>query len=253
MEVALENWMGIGGGGGWKLHTIAERIPMVCHGLALNLGGFAPLDTAFLGKLRVFLSDINVQYHTEHLSYCGDLAHLYATASCRCRLLRKPFTAPPRVSGAHRTFSVIASQSKTCPTTLRLAGNCLKLNFLNAVLTEADCLLNLDINNIYVNSINHGYDAKAYLGSILGDRIGYAHVAGHHYEVENLRIDTHGADVIDPVWELLGRTYELFGVFPTLLERDFDVPTLDTILLEVDRIAGIQGHHRAAFGEQARV
>ena len=128
-----------------------------------------------------------------------------------------------------------------------------EIEFLNAVLTEADCLLNLDINNIYVNSINHGYDAKAYLGSILGDRIGYAHVAGHHYEVENLRIDTHGADVIDPVWELLGRTYELFGVFPTLLERDFDVPTLDTILLEVDRIAGIQGHHRAAFGEQARV
>jgi uncharacterized protein (UPF0276 family) len=87
------------------------------------------------------------------------------------------------------------------------------------VLEQADCDLLLDINNIYVNSINHRYDAEAYLKALPAGRIAYAHIAGHYREAEDLRIDTHGADVIDPVWQLLAVAYEHFGVFPTLLER----------------------------------
>jgi uncharacterized protein (UPF0276 family) len=118
-----------------------------------------------------------------------------------------------------------------------------EIDFVNAVLEEADCGLHLDINNIYVNSINHGYEALAFLDRLPGERIVYAHVAGHYVEAEDLRVDTHGADVIDPVWALLERAYERFGVFPTLLERDFNIPTMERLLTEVERIAEIQRRH----------
>ena len=115
-----------------------------------------------------------------------------------------------------------------------------EIDFINAVLKQADCMLHLDINNIYVNSINHKYDAEKFLKALPGERIAYAHIAGHYVEAEDLRIDTHGADVIDPVWELLETAYSHFGVFPTLLERDFNIPPLTELLNEVDRIAEIQ-------------
>ena len=116
-----------------------------------------------------------------------------------------------------------------------------EIDFVTAVLDEADCDLLLDVNNIYVNSINHRYDAEGYLYALPGDRIAYAHVAGHYVEAEDLRVDTHGAAVIDPVWDLLRKAYERFGVFPTLLERDFNIPPLDELLSEVSTIARIQG------------
>jgi len=120
-----------------------------------------------------------------------------------------------------------------------------EIDFINAVLEEADCLFHIDINNIYVNSINHKYDAEKFLKALPGDRISYAHIAGHYVEAEDLRVDTHGADVIDPVWKLLDVAYEHFGVFPTLLERDFNIPPMETLLKEVDSIRYYQQKHQA--------
>ena len=96
--------------------------------------------------------------------------------------------------------------------------------FVNAVLTEADCKLLLDVNNIYVNSVNHQYNAAEFLTSMPTERIEYMHIAGHYEETSELMVDTHGADVIDPVWALLQQSYQQHGVFPTLLERDFNIP-----------------------------
>jgi uncharacterized protein (UPF0276 family) len=115
-----------------------------------------------------------------------------------------------------------------------------EIDFFNAVVAEADCDVLIDINNIYVNSINHGYDAEAFLKAIPAQRIAYAHIAGHYVEAEDFLVDTHGADVIDPVWKLLGKVYELYGVFPTLLERDFNIPAVDELLKEVNTITAIQ-------------
>ena len=115
-----------------------------------------------------------------------------------------------------------------------------EIEFINAVLAEADCQLLLDVNNIYVNSINHGYDAEAFLHALAGERIAYLHIAGHYNEAEDLIVDSHGADVIDPVWTLLEKTYQRFGVIPTLLERDFNLPPLAELLTEVDKIASLQ-------------
>jgi uncharacterized protein (UPF0276 family) len=213
----------------------------VCHGLALNLGGFAPLDVDFLRKLRGFLAALDARYYSEHLSYCGDHAHLYD-------LMPLPFTEET----VHHVAARIRQAQDVLGARMAIenvsyyaapATQLTELEFLNAVLNEADCLLHLDINNIYVNSINHGYDAAAYVRGIPGERIAFAHVAGHHYESEHLRIDTHGADVIDPVWQLLDLAYAEHGVFPTLLERDFDIPPLEIIVREVEVIAAIQTRH----------
>jgi len=112
--------------------------------------------------------------------------------------------------------------------------------FIRAVVEEADCLLHLDVNNIYVNSVNHDFDAAAFLQALPGNRIAYIHTAGHYRVADGLIVDTHGADVIDPVWQLLEEAYRTFGVFPTLLERDFNIPPLQELAAEVGRIARLQ-------------
>ena len=118
-----------------------------------------------------------------------------------------------------------------------------ELDFLLAVLSEADCNLLLDVNNVYVNSINHGYDAEAFIQALPAKRITGLHVAGHYVEAEDFLIDTHGAPIIDPVWRLLDLTYSHFGVLPTLLERDFNIPPLPELLSEIDEIRRLQLAH----------
>ena len=112
--------------------------------------------------------------------------------------------------------------------------------FVNAVLEEADCDLLIDVNNIYVNSVNHNYDPVSYLKSLPGERIVYAHIAGHFNEDEDLIVDPHGAPVVENVWDLLEVAYQHFGVFPTLLERDFNYPPVPELLSEVNRIKRLQ-------------
>jgi uncharacterized protein (UPF0276 family) len=126
-----------------------------------------------------------------------------------------------------------------------------EIDFFNAVVQEADCDILLDINNIYVNSVNHGYDAEAFLKAVPGQRIAYAHIAGHYVEAEDFLVDTHGSAVIDPVWKLLGKAYELYGVFPTLLERDFNLPPLAELLREVETIKAIQDAWRIEHGKRS--
>ena len=118
-----------------------------------------------------------------------------------------------------------------------------EITFLNAVLSEADCDLHLDINNIYVNSVNFGFNAHNFLRQIPKERIVYSHIAGHYQQTPSLLIDTHGADVIDPVWTLLQEAYTLFGAFPTLLERDNNIPPLPTLMDEVNKIAAYQSQY----------
>jgi uncharacterized protein (UPF0276 family) len=119
-------------------------------------------------------------------------------------------------------------------------------DFVCAVLEKADCDLLLDVNNIFVNSINHGFNAEHYLRSLPAQRICYAHIAGHYVEAYDLRIDTHGDEVCADVWTLLGKAYEHFGTFPTLLERDFNIPALPDLLAEMSIIRQYQQAHRDA-------
>jgi uncharacterized protein (UPF0276 family) len=122
--------------------------------------------------------------------------------------------------------------------------------FICAVVAESDCDLLLDVNNIYVNSINHRYDPVEFLDSLPLERTRYIHVAGHYDEAEDLKIDTHGADVIDPVWDLLAQAYRRLGPVPTLLERDFNLPPLGELLGEVEQVRRLQQFARNSLKMQ---
>jgi uncharacterized protein (UPF0276 family) len=248
-EIAPENWMGLGGSMGRQFRRFTERHPFVCHGLSLSIGGPTPLDTAFVKRVKHFLDEHQIRLYSEHLSYCSDDGHLYD-------LMPIPFTedAVKYVAQRIRQVQDILEQRIAMENVSYYAApgkEMEEIDFLNAVLEEADCLLHLDVNNIYVNSVNHGYDAEEFLRAIPAERIAYIHVAGHYEEAEDLIVDTHGADVIDPVWHLLERTYELYGVIPTLLERDFNIPPLDELLREVDMIHALQDKQAVAQHEPA--
>lgn len=238
-EIAPENWIDLGGALGRDLRHFTERFPVVCHGLSLSLGGPTPLDELFLKKVKTFLEQHRIPLYTEHLSYCSDDGHLYD-------LLPIPFTeeAVHYVAARIRRTQDILERRIGVENASYYVGSPVadmsELEFINAVLTEADCLLHLDVNNIYVNSVNHRYDPVAFLKALAGERIAYIHTAGHYVEAEDLIVDTHGADVIDPVWDLLEETYRTFGVFPTLLERDFNIPPLQELVKEVEHIAQLQ-------------
>ena len=238
LELAPENWLDMGGKFRRQLDALRARYPIVCHGLSLSLGGPAPFDVEFLKRVRGFLADYEVPIYSEHLSYCGDDGHLYD-------LLPIPFTdeAVHYVAARIRTAQDILGRRLAVENVSYYAapGQVLReIDFINAVLAEADCDLLLDVNNIYVNSVNHGYDALEFLRALPAARVRYVHVAGHYQEAPDLIIDTHGADVVDPVWDLLAHAYAHVGNAPTLLERDFNLPPLSEMMLEVDRIRALQ-------------
>ncbi|MGB5650462.1 MAG: DUF692 domain-containing protein [Sedimenticolaceae bacterium] len=246
LEIAPENWIRVGGARGKALRSLSERYPLVCHGLSLSIGGPAPLDDAFLLDLKDFLDRHQARAYTEHLSYCGDTGQLYD-------LMPIPFTeqAVHHVAGRIRHVQDVLERRigmENVSTYAAPAGEMTELEFLNAVVSEADCGFHLDINNIFVNSINHGFDARDYLAGIPADRILYAHIAGHYREEDDLRVDTHGEDVLPEVWDLLDEAYTLYGVFPTLLERDFNIPPLAELLGEVDEIVKRQRRWQEARG-----
>lgn len=241
-EIAPENWIDLGGAAGRDLRSFTERYPFVCHGLSLSIGGPAPMDEELLRGIRRFLDCHRIDLYTEHLSYCSDDGHLYD-------LLPIPFTekAVGYVAGRIRRAQDIlgrriALENASFYVKAPIADMS-EAEFILAILQEADCDLHLDVNNVYVNSVNHGYDPVEFIRSMPGERIAYMHVAGHYRESERLIIDTHGADVIDAVWSLLDQTYRIHGVAPTLLERDFNIPPLHELVQEVERIGLIQSRH----------
>jgi hypothetical protein len=241
-ELAPENWIELGGAYGRDLRAFTERYPFVCHGLSLSLGSPAPLDDILLHKTRQFMDAHGIQLYTEHLSYCSDDGHLYD-------LLPIPFTeeavkyVAARIRRAQDILQRrIAIENASYYTAAPIADTD-ELAFIRAVLDEADCDLHLDVNNVYVNSVNHRYDALEFIRALPTERIVYLHMAGHYSAAADLLIDTHGADVIGPVWSLLDATYRIHGVAPTLLERDFNIPPLADLVREVEQIARLQAAH----------
>ncbi|UUA73367.1 HvfB family MNIO-type RiPP peptide maturase [Cellvibrio sp. QJXJ] len=234
MEVAPENWINLGGRLGKKFRRYTERFPFVCHGLSLSIGSPAPLNTELLHAIKKLMQEHGIRYYSEHLSYCSDDGQLYD-------LLPIPFTeeavdyVAARIQQAQDILGqriAIENSSYYCAPQQEMSES----EFINAVIKKADCALLLDVNNIYVNSINHRYDPFEFLASLPGERTAYIHIAGHYEEADDLRVDTHGTAIIDSVWALLEKSYALFGVKPTLLERDFNIPPLPELMSELDFI-----------------
>ena len=245
-ELAPENWMGMGGRPGRQLRAFTEAHRFACHGLSLSLGGPQPLDTALLGQVRRFMEEHGITLYTEHLSWCGDDGHLYD-------LLPLPLTGEAvrhvaaRIRQAQDVLGCRMGIENTSTYLVPPGAEMGEAEFVRAVVLEADCLLHLDVNNIHVNSVNHGFDPVAYLDALPLDRVAYMHVAGHYVEPDGLLVDTHGAGVIDPVWSLLEAAYARCGPVPTCLERDFNIPPLVELMSEVGRIKALQGQARDAL------
>lgn len=242
LEVAPENWMEMGGAFGRKFSAIVERYPMLCHGLSLSIGSPAPLDEHFLQRLKKFFDKHDIRCYSEHLSYCSDGGQLYD-------LMPIPFTeeAVFYVADRIKRIQTILERRLVIENVSYYAAPGQQMDevtFVKAILEEADCDLLLDVNNVFVNSVNHRYDPLDYIKAMPTDRIAYLHIAGHFNEAEDLIVDTHGADVIDPVWDLLAKTYTYHGVIPTLLERDFNIPPLPQLIEEVNIIHRYQQQHK---------
>ncbi|WP_019520442.1 HvfB family MNIO-type RiPP peptide maturase [Faucicola boevrei] len=243
-EVSPENWMTsqglMGGRFNAMLKEFTERFNFSCHGLSLSIGGSGELNVPFVKNIAKFLDYHNIALFTEHLAWCSDTqGHLYDLFPVACTDEAVMWVAS-RIKQIQdilgRQIAIENASYYYQPKISTLSDS----EFITCIVQEADCLLHLDVNNIYVNSQNFGFDAKNYLQSLPLERTCYLHIAGH-YQDNDLLIDTHGNAVIDPVWGLLDHAYALIYqktqknpcLLPTCLERDFNFPPLTDLLDEV--------------------
>jgi len=240
IEAAPENWIGIGGFWKKQLKEALEKYPLYTHGLSLSIGSPDDLDFSLLKQIKIFLKETNAKIYSEHLSYSQcDNAHLYD-------LLPIPFTqeAVSHVSKRIQTVQdflerkiAIEIVSYYSP----VAAEMSEIDFVNAIIEDANCELLLDVNNIYVNGFNHCYDPKKFICQLPLERVSYIHMAGHEQVSENLIIDTHGEPIIDPVYDLFEFTMnQLKRDVPVLLERDFNIPQLSELQQELNRLKVIK-------------
>lgn len=243
LEVAPENWLSADRPSQQRLRSLSERFPLVCHGLSLSLGGLTPLNVELIQAIKRFMQQHEVVFYTEHLAWCSDHGMLYD-------LLPLPFTEEALkqvVKRIQQTQDILGQRIGIENASFYVQAPIHEMDevsFIQAVLTEADCYLHLDVNNVYVNSINHEYDAYAFIQRLPKERIIYLHMAGHYPYAPDLLIDTHGEAIIEPVWQLLDFTYQQVRVFPTLLERDYNIPPLNDLIPELERIAQLQKRYK---------
>lgn len=238
IELAPENWIGMGGYWKKQLDKAAEKYPITCHGLSLSIGSPDELDVDFVKHVKLFLKQYNVKIYSEHLSYSKcDNAHLYD-------LLPIPFREDAVKHIVERIKQVqdilemplaIENVSYYTP----VAAQMKEEDFISAIVTESGCNMLLDVNNVYVNSFNHNYNAKEFIKKLPLNKVAYIHMAGHEQVSDTLIIDTHGQPMIDPVYELFDYAVELIKPVPVLLERDFNIPELLELQAEINRLDGI--------------
>lgn len=238
LELAPENWMGIGGH--WKkvLERAAADYPIICHGLSLSIGGPDELDTGFIKAIRKFLDRYAISMYSEHLSFSSvQNAHLYD-------LLPIPFRKDAVQHITQRIHQVQDILQR--PLVLEIvsyysavAAEMSEIDFINSIVKESGCRLLLDINNVYVNAFNHGYDARDFISRLPLDQVSYLHMAGHEQVSDDLLIDTHGQAIIDPVYELLEWSIRSIQPVPVLLERDFNIPAIPELQQELNQLRAI--------------
>lgn len=255
-EVSPENWISAKGklGGHYEktLREFTEKFPFICHGLSLSIGSTANLDVDLLKQIKAFMASHNMTLYTEHLSWCSDQAgHLYDLLPIPCTSEAVTWVAN-RIKQAQDVMDQQIGFENASYYFRPKDSDMSDAQFISAVCEEADCLLHLDINNIYVNSQNFGFDPHEYLRQLPLHRTCYMHVAGHYVEEDGFIVDTHGNSVIEPVWLLLDDAYGLIEkatgrsakTIPTCLERDFNFPALGELMDEVEVIRAYQAKTR---------
>lgn len=242
-EVAPENWIGIGGRYEKELKFFTEQYAFVCHGLSLSLGGVKTLDWGLLKGIKQFMQEHGMTLYTEHLSFCTDQGQLYDLLPLPCTEEAVRWVSQ-RIAQVQDFLGMQIGVENVSYYFSPPEAEMSEAEFIKEVINTSGCFLHLDVNNVYVNSQNFGFDPYGYLRALPLEKTRYIHVAGHYVEEDGLIIDTHGGDVIDPVWDMLAWVYQHIPQsphsVPSLLERDFNFPELNDLLHEVERIRRIQ-------------
>ena len=244
LEVLTENYLVPGGKPLHYLARLREHYPMVMHGVSLSIAGNQPLNTDYLGEVRDLANQIDARWISDHLCWTGiDGLNLHD-------LLPVPFTAETLRYIGQRIRDVqdflgrrILIENVSSYLTYQ-ASEMTEWQFLSALAEEADCLLLLDVNNVYVSSVNHGFDPLAFLNGIPVERVQQFHLAGHS-KVDAHLIDTHDAPVIPEVWSLYAAAVRRFGAGSTMIERDANIPELPELLDELNHARSIASEARA--------
>ncbi len=221
---------------GRRLHylkRIREYYPVVMHGVALSIAGSDPLNRVYLNQVKRLAQQIQPAWISDHVCWTGvDGFNMHD-------LLPVPFTQQALDHVVARVRYVqdflgrqILLENVSSYVTYK-ESEYTEWDFLAALAQEADCLILLDINNIYVNSVNHGFDPYLYLHSLPKARVRQFHLAGHE-RCDNYIIDTHDASIVDPVWQLYQEAVRHFGFVSTMIERDDNIPEFPELLTELN-------------------
>ena len=230
-EILSENYMDTGGRPLWVLDQVADRYPIVLHGVSLNIGSADPLDRDHLAKLKALAARTRAHWVSDHLCWTGvagrnthdllpmplneeALRHVAARVKTVSDILERPL-----VLENASTYAEFTSSSMP------------EWEFFGRLMEDADCGMLLDVNNVYVSSFNHGFDPEKYIDAIDPSRVAQYHLAGHTNKGTHI-IDTHNDHVIDPVWQLYRRSVARTGNVATLLEWDADIPAFDVVHAE---------------------
>lgn len=233
LEVISENYMVDGGKPLHYLDRIRELYPMVMHGVSMSIGSTAPLNLDYLGQLKKLIARVEPEWVSDHLCWTGvaglnlhDLMPLPYTEEAVAHLVA-------RVGQVQDLLGRQILLENVSSYVTYQVSDMSEWEFLSEIAERADCLILLDINNIYVSSQNHGFDPLAYLEGVPRGRIQQFHLAGHSFQ-DQLIIDTHDHPISDPVWSLYQQAVERFGAIATMIERDDNIPPLEELLAELD-------------------
>ena len=239
LELHPENYIRRGGRYRSRLAKARERWPLVTHGLTMSFGCPRPHEREYMDELRDFVREVGTPWHSDHACFGG------AHGAFVHDLLPVPFTDEAvstmvaRVREAQDQLDVDVAVENVSYYAAQAEDPLLEIDFLVEVLERANAKLMLDVNNVYVNSKNFGFDPKRWIDKVPTERVVQMHVAGHFVRQDGLRIDTHGEAICDDVYELLDYTLRRVGPVPVLLERDNNIPPLDVVLAEVEQLRAI--------------
>lgn len=232
-EILTENYLVPGGKPLHYLTRVRERYPLAMHGVSLSIGSSAPLDFEYLRQVKALAQRIEPEWVSDHLCWTGvgganlhDLLPLPHTEEALGHVITRVLNVQDFL-GRRLVLENVSSYVSFRDSTLS------EWEFLAAVAEGADCLILLDINNVHVSSVNHGFDAHAYLAGVPRERVQQFHLAGHQAQGAYL-IDTHDHPVADPVWELYRAALRRFGPVATMIERDANIPPLAELIAELN-------------------
>jgi uncharacterized protein (UPF0276 family) len=245
LEILSENYLVPGGAPLWHLDRIRRDFPMVMHGVSLNIGGTDPLNMDYLRDLKALAHRVEPGWVSDHLCWTG------INGLNMHDLLPVPYTEAALAHVSERIQRVQDFLGRRLvienPSTYVAfaADEMPEWEFVAQMLRRADCELLLDVNNVYVSSVNHGFDPHTYINALPKERVRQIHLAGHEVQ-DGYLIDTHDHPVCEAVWQLYGYTLQRCGAVPTMIERDDNIPELHELLDELDHARQIHAHELTA-------